>query len=67
MVTENRNGAGALSFTPPLIKAISNNEIVTYNDVKFTMRFEGDITELSTSAPTLSTFNAKLVEHITEE
>ena len=40
-------GAGTLNIQPPLIAALADAEAVTYDDVPFTVRQQGDIQEFS--------------------
>lgn len=42
MVTADRNGAGAMSISPPLREAVADNEGVTYDAVPFTVRLSRD-------------------------
>ena len=42
MVALDRAGSGALGIYPPLIEAVADNEVVTYDDVPFTARLDTD-------------------------
>jgi len=46
-------GASTLSIYPPLEEALANNESITVNDVPYTVKLVGDISERKTSAPSL--------------
>ena len=52
----------SLAIEPPLVSAVADNEIVTYNDVPFTMAFQSDAQELSMGVDELVGFSIKLVE-----
>lgn len=45
MTTADRSGAGTLSFTPPLVESVSNNEAIVYNGVELTVRLKNDVQE----------------------
>jgi len=69
MVTANANsgtstGPATLSIVPPLIENLADNEVITVNNVEFTVAFTKNITDWNTSAPTISTFTADMVEAI---
>lgn len=60
------DGAGAVTLllTPPLIADIADNEVVTVNDVEFTMSFDDEIASWKGSAPNLATISADMTERL---
>lgn len=52
----------SLAIEPPLMSAVADNEVVTYNDVSFTMAFQDDKQELSMGTDQMIGFSIKLVE-----
>lgn len=62
MVTSDQSGAGTLNIQPPLVTAVANNEVVTYNNVPFTVRLENDIQEWSLSGFDRYNFEIDLIE-----
>lgn len=45
MLTADRAGDGSMAFTPALVAAVADNEVVTYTDVPFTVRITNDVQE----------------------
>jgi hypothetical protein len=64
MATADRNGTGTLNFQPALVSAISDNEIVTYDDVPFTVRLNNDVQEYSISTDLTYTYEVDFIEAI---
>lgn len=62
MVTADRNGAGAMSISPPLREAVSDNEGVTYNSVPFTVRLANDKTRQSISSANRTRITVDFIE-----
>lgn len=56
------DGSTTLSIEPPLMSAVADNEVVTYQDVPFTMAFADDTQELAMGSDQLVGFSIKLVE-----
>lgn len=55
-------GPASISIEPPLIETLSDNEVVTVNNVPFTVAFKNAPQEFKTRAPNLSKFALDLVE-----
>lgn len=51
-------------ITPPLIEDVASSEVVTVNNVPFTVAFQDDILTWKMSAPNLSNYTVNLIEHI---
>ena len=64
MVTTALSGAGTLNITPGLVAAVGNDEVVTYDNIPFTMRLNNDIQEYSLSANEYYEFEVDMVEVI---
>ena len=47
MITADLTGAGTLSIQPPIMEALVDNEAITFDDVPFTAKIEGDIQKFS--------------------
>jgi hypothetical protein len=62
MVTADQSGAGTLNIQPGLVEAVGNDQIVTYNNVPFTVRLENDIQEWSLSGFDRYSFEIDLIE-----
>ncbi len=62
----NSDGAGAtaIPITPPLIEALVGSEVVTVNDVAFTMSIDDDILSWKGSAPNMATVSLNLKESL---
>ncbi len=58
---EEVNGAVA-TFFPPLIKAVSANETVNVNNIKFTVRRVGDISKLESNKKSAGKVKFKVIE-----
>jgi len=57
-------GPASISIEPPLIEALADNEVITVNNVPFTVAFKNSPQEFKTRAPNLSKFGLDLVEAI---
>jgi len=64
MATADRSGAGTLSFQPALIETVSNNEVITYDDVPFTVRLANDVQEFSVATDLSYSYEVDFVEAI---
>lgn len=62
MVTADRANAGTMSIQPPLVSAIPDNDVVTYNGVPFTVRLENDVQEWSLSGFDRYNFELDFIE-----
>ena len=62
--TADRAGAGTLSFQPALVSAVSDNEVITYDDVPFTVRLANDIQEFSIATDLHSSYEVDFIEAI---
>lgn len=64
MATADRNGTGTLNFQPALVSAISDNEIVTYNNVPFTVRLNNDVQEYGIATDLSYSYEVDFIEAI---
>ena len=64
MATADRNGTGTLNFQPALVSAISDNEIVTYDDVPFTVRLNNDVQEYGIATDLSYSYEVDFIEAI---
>jgi len=64
MATADRSGAGSLYFEPALIATVSDNEVITYDDVPFTVRLSRDVQEFSVSTDLSYRYEVDFVEAI---
>ena len=62
MVTSDLTGAGTLNIEPALYSAVSDNELVNYDDVTFTMRLNNDIQQYGLSQYDSYTYEVDMVE-----
>lgn len=62
--TADRAGAGTLSFQPALVSAVADNEVITYDDVPFTVRLANDIQEFSIATDLHSSYEVDFIEAI---
>ena len=65
MVTADRTGAGNLSIEPALVSNVSNNEVVTFDNVPFTMRLRNDIQTYDLNAAEQYSYEIDMIEVIT--
>ena len=47
MITADLTGAGTLSIQPPIMAALADNEAITFDDVPFTAKIDGDAQKFS--------------------
>jgi len=64
MATSDLTGAGTLSFQPALVAAVSDNEIVTHNNVPFTVRINNDIQEYAIATDLTYEYEVDFIEAI---
>lgn len=64
MATADRAGAGSLSFKPPLVAAVADNEAITYDSVPFTVRLENDVQEFDGGVGGIYGFELDMVEDL---
>ena len=64
MATADRSGAGSLYFEPALVATVSDNEVITYDDVPFTVRLANDVQEFSVSTDLSYRYEVDFVEAI---
>lgn len=69
MITADANsgpttGPATLLITPPLIESLADNEVITVNDVPFTVGFKNRPQEFKTKNPSISKFALDLEEAI---
>jgi len=56
------DGATSLSIEPPLTNSVADNEVITYNNVPFTVAFESDLQEVSVATNGFVAYGVKLIE-----
>ena len=61
-VNSNGSGAGTLTFEPPLRTAVSDNTILIYSNVDFTVGLTGDIQEFNISTENYFQYEVDLIE-----
>jgi hypothetical protein len=59
-----RAGAGALSFQPALVSAVSDNEVITYDNVPFTVRLANDVQEFGVATDLTHEYEVDFIEAI---
>ena len=64
MATADRNGAGALSFQPALVSAVADNNIITNNNVPFTVRLNNDVQEYGIATDLSYSYEVDFIEAI---
>lgn len=64
MCTSDLTGAGTLSFQPALIAAVSDNEVITHDDVPFTVRLNNDVQEYAIATDLTYTYEVDFIEAI---
>ena len=62
MVTSDLTGAGTLNIIPGLTTALADDEVVSYDNITFTMRLNNDIQEYSLNANEYYTFEVDMIE-----
>ena len=61
-VSSNGSGAGTLTFEPPLRNAVSDNAVIIYSNVDFTVGLTGDIQEFNISTENYFQYEVDLIE-----
>jgi hypothetical protein len=61
-VSSNGSGAGTLTFEPPLRTAVSDNAVIIYSNVDFTVGLTGDIQEFNISTENYFQYEVDLIE-----
>jgi hypothetical protein len=61
-VSSNGSGAGTLTFEPPLRTAVSDNAVLIYSNVDFTVGLTGDIQEFNISTENYFQYEVDLIE-----
>ena len=61
-VSSNGSGAGTLTFEPPLRTAVSDNTIIIYDNVDFTVGLTGDIQEFTIGTENYFQYEIDLIE-----
>jgi hypothetical protein len=61
-VSSNGSGQGTLTFEPPLRTNVSDNAILIYNNVDFTVGFTGDVQEFNISTANYFQYEVDLIE-----
>ena len=61
-VSSNGSGQGTLTFEPPLRTAVSDNAVIIYSDVDFTVGLTGDIQEFNISTENYFQYEVDLIE-----
>ena len=64
MITADRSGPGSLYFEPALISSVSENEVITYDDVPFTVRLNNDVQEFGIATDLTYSYEVDFVEAI---
>jgi len=64
MATADRSGPGTLSFQPALISSVSDNEVIAYDNVPFTVRLANDVQEFSVATDLSYRYEVDFVEAI---
>lgn len=64
MATADLAGAGTLSFQPALVASVSDNEILTHDDVPFTVRLNNDVQEYGISLDLTYSYEVDFIEAI---
>jgi len=64
MATADRSGPGTLSFQPALISSVSDNEVMAYDNVPFTVRLANDVQEFSVATDLSYRYEVDFVEAI---
>lgn len=62
--TASRAGAGTLSFQPALVSAVSDNEVITYDNVPFTVRLANDVQEFGVATDLTHEYEVDFIEAI---
>ena len=63
-LTADRAGAGTITFRPPLVATVADNEEITYTNVPFTVRMVNDVQEFPANTAVLFNYEIDLMEAI---
>jgi hypothetical protein len=61
-VNSNGSGAGTLTFEPPLRSALSDNTVLIYSNVDFTVGLTGDVQEFTIGTENYFQYEVDLIE-----
>lgn len=64
MATADLSGSGTLSFQPALVAAVSDNEVITHDNVPFTVRINNDVQEYSIATDLSYSYEVDFIEAI---
>jgi hypothetical protein len=64
MATADRSGSGTLAFQPALVAAVSDNEVITHNNVPFTVRLNNDVQEYGIATDLSYSYEVDFIEAI---
>lgn len=64
MVVADRSGSGSMTIEPGLLEDLSNNELIVYQDVPFTVRLENNVQEWSLGGFDRYNFEVDFIEVI---
>ena len=64
MATADRSGSGNLAFQPALVAAVSDNEVITHNNVPFTVRLNNDVQEYGIATDLSYSYEVDFIEAI---
>ena len=64
MITADRSGAGALAIQPALRVALTNDLVMTYNNVPFTVRLNNDVQAYSLASASLLDYEVDFIEAV---
>lgn len=64
MATSDLTGSGTLSFQPALISSVSDNEVITHDDVPFTVRLNNDVQEYGIATDLSYSYEVDFIEAI---
>ena len=64
MITADRSGAGALAIQPALRVALTNDLVITYDNVPFTVRLNNDVQSYSLESASLLDYEVDFIEAV---
>ena len=64
MITADLSGPGTLEFEPALISAVALDEVITYDNVPFTVRLSNDVQEFGVATDLTYSYEVDFVEAI---
>ena len=64
MATADLTGSGTLAFQPALVAAVSDNEVITHNNVPFTVRLNNDVQEYGIATDLSYSYEVDFIEAI---